>query len=55
MHSRYLLHSLTLKRTKVNTFGSASRFQIAIGNNFPAVPPDLGIGLFVPVNGILFV
>ena len=50
MHSRYLLDALPLKGAQVNTFRSASGFQIAVGNNFPAVPPDLGILLVVPVH-----
>ena len=36
-----LLDVLPLKGAQVNTFRSASSFQIAVGNGFPAMPPDL--------------
>ena len=43
MHGRYLLDALSLKGAQVNTFRAASRFQIAVGNGLPAMPPDLGV------------
>ena len=41
MHGRYLLDALPLKGAQVNTFRSASGFQIAVGDGLPAMPPDL--------------
>ena len=55
MHGRYLLDALPLKGAQVNTFRSASSFQIAVGDGFPAMPPDLGVLLVVPVHGVLLV
>ena len=55
MNRWYLLHSLTLKGAQVNTFWSASGFQIAVGDGFPAMPPDLGVLLVVPVHGVFLV
>ena len=55
MHGRYLLDALPLKGAQVNTFRSASSFKITVGNNFPAVPPDLGVLLVVPVHGVFLV
>ena len=47
MHGRYLLDALPLKGAQVNTFRSASSFQIAVGDGLPAMPPDLGVLLVV--------
>ena len=55
MHGRYLLDALPLKGAQVNTFRSASGFQIAVGNGFPAMPPDLSVLLVVPVHGVFLV
>ena len=55
MHGRYLLDALSLKGAQVNTFRAASRFQIAVGNGLPAMPPDLGILLVVPVHRVFLV
>ena len=55
MHSRYLLDALPLKGAQVNTFRSASGFQIAVGDGFPAMPPDLGVLLVVPVHRVFLV
>jgi len=55
MHGWYLLDALPLKGAQVNTFRSASRFQIAVGYGLPAVPPDLGVLLVVPVHGVFLV
>ena len=52
---RNLLNSLTLKRAEVNTFRSASGFQIAVGDGLPAMPPDFGVLLVVPVHGVFLV
>ena len=52
MNGRYLLDALPLKGAQVNTFRSASRFQIAVGDGFPAMPPDLSVLLVVPVHGV---
>ena len=46
---------LPLKGAQVNTFRSASSFQIAVGNGFPAMPPDLSVLLVVPVHGVFLV
>ena len=55
MHGRYLLDALPLKGAQVNTFWSASGFQIAVGDGLPAMPPDLGVLLVVPVHNVFFV
>ena len=55
MDGRYLLDALPLKGAQVNTFWSASRFQIAVGGGLPAMPPDLGVLLVVPVHRVLLV
>ena len=55
MHGRYLLDALSLKGAQVNTFRAASRFQIAVGDGFPAMPPNLGVLLVVPVHGVFLV
>ena len=55
MDGRYLLDALPFKGAQVNTFWSASCFQIAVGYGLPAVPPDLGVLLVVPVHGIFLV
>jgi len=55
MHGRYLLDALPLKGAQVNTFWSASRFQIAVGDGLPTMPPDLGVLLVVPVHGVFLV
>ena len=55
MHSRYLLDALPLKGAEVNTFRSASSFQIAVGDGLPAMPPDLGVLLVVPVHRVFLV
>ena len=47
MHGRYLLDALPLKGAQINTFWSASGFQIAVGDGLPAMPPDLGVLLVV--------
>ena len=52
---RYMLDALSLKGAQVNTFRAASRFQIAVGNGLPAMPPDLGILLVVPVHRVFLV
>ena len=49
------LHVSALKGAQVNTFRSASRFQIAVGDGFPAMPPDLGVLLVVPVHRVFLV
>ena len=54
MHGRYLLDALPLKGAQVNTFWSARSFQIAVGDGFPTMPPDLGVLLVVPVHRVLF-
>ena len=51
----YLLDALPLKGAQVNTFWSASRFQMAVGDGLPAVPPDLGVLLVIPVHGVFLV
>ena len=38
------------KERRSTSFRSASGFQIAVGNGFPAMPPDLGVLLVVPVH-----
>ena len=55
MDGRYLLDALPLKGAQVNTFRSASGFQIAVGDGLPAMPPDLSVLLVVPVHGVLLV
>ena len=50
-----LLDVLPLKGAQVNTFRSASRFQIAVGDGLPAMPPNLGVLLVVPVHGVFLV
>ena len=55
MDGRYLLDALPLKGAQVNTFWSASRFQIAVGDGLPAMPPDLGVLLVVPVHRVFLV
>ena len=55
MDGRNLLHTLTFKRTEINTFRSASGFKITVGDDFPAVPPYLGILLVVPVYCVFLV
>ena len=55
MDGRYLLDALPLKGAQVNTFRSASSFQIAVGDSFPAMPPDLGVLLVVPVHCVFLV
>ena len=55
MDGRYLLDALPLKGAQVNTFWSASSFQIAVGDGFPAMPPDLGVLLVVPVHRVFLV
>ena len=55
MDGRYLLDALPLKGAQVNTFRSASSFQIAVGDGLPAMPPDLGVLLVVPVHGAFLV
>ena len=55
MHGRYLLDALPLKGAQVNTFWSASSFQIAVGDGLPAMPPDLGVLLVVPVHRVFLV
>ena len=55
MDGRYLLDALPLKGAQVNTFRAASRFQIAVGDGFPAMPPDLGVLLVVPVHRVFLV
>ena len=55
MDGRYLLDALPLKGAQVNTLRPASRFQIAVGDGLPAMPPDLGILLVVPVHRVFFV
>ena len=55
MHGRYLLDALPLKGAQVNTFWSASRFQIAVGDGLPAMPPNFGIFLIVPVHRVFLV
>ena len=55
MDGRYLLDALPLKRAQVNTLRSASRFQIAVGDGLPAMPPDLGVLLVVPVHRVFLV
>ena len=52
MNRWYLLDALPLKGAQVNTFRSASRFQIAVGDGLPAMPPDLGVLLVVPVHRV---
>ena len=54
MDGRYLLDALPLKGAQVNTFWSARSFQIAVGDGFPTMPPDLGVLLVVPVHRVLF-
>jgi len=44
--------SLSLIRTHINPFWTSGKLQIFVLNNFPAMPPFLGMILFVPVNGI---
>ena len=51
----YLLDALPLKGAQVNTLRSACCLQIAVGDGFPAVPPDLGVLLVVPVHGVFLV
>ena len=55
MDGRYLLDALPLKGAQVNTFWSASSFQIAVGDGLPAMPPDLGVLLVVPVHRVFLV
>ena len=55
MDGRYLLDALPLKGAQVNTFWSASSFQIAVGDGLPAMPPDLGVLLVVPVHSVFLV
>ena len=55
MDGRYLLDALPLKGAQVNTFRAASRFQIAVGDGFPAMPPYLGVLLVVPVYRVFLV
>ena len=55
MNGRYLLDALPLKGAQVNTFWSASCLQIAVGDGLPAVPPDLGVLLVIPVHGVFLV
>ena len=55
MDGRYLLDALPLKGAQVNTFRSASSFQIAVGDGLPAMPPDLSVLLVVPVHGVFLV
>ena len=55
MDGRYLLDALPLKGAQVNTFRSASSFQIAVGDGFPAMPPDFGVLLVVPVHCVFLV
>ena len=55
MHGRYLLDALPLKGAQVNTFWSASRFQIAVGDGLPAMPPNFGIFLIVQVHRVFLV
>ena len=55
MHGRYLLDALSLKGAQVNTFWSARSFQIAVGDGFPTMPPDLGVLLVVPVHRVFLV
>ena len=43
---------LSLIRTHINPFWTSGKLQIFVLNNFPAMPPFLGMILFVPVNGI---
>ena len=50
-----LLDALPLKGAQVNTFRSASSFQIAVGDGLPAMPPNLGVLLVVPVHGVFLV
>ena len=52
MDGRYLLDALPLKGAQVNTFWSTSRFKIAVGDGLPAMPPDLGVLLVVPVHRV---
>ena len=42
--------ALPFKRAEVNTLGSSGSFQIAVLNDFPFMPPDLGIFFVIPVN-----
>ena len=51
----HLLDALPLKGAQVNTFWSASCFQIAVGDGLPAMPPDLGVLLVVPVHRVFLV
>lgn len=55
MDSWYLLDALPFKGAQVNTFRSASSFQIAVGDGLPAMPPDLGVLLVVPVHRVFLV
>ena len=55
MDGRYLLDALPLKGAQINTFRSASSLQIAVGDGFPAMPPNLGVLLVVPVHGVFLV
>ena len=55
MDGRYLLDALPLKGAQINTFRSASSFQIAVGDSLPAMPPDLGVLLVVPVYRVFLV
>ena len=55
MHGRYLLDALPFKGAQVNTFRPSSSFQIAVGDGLPAVPPDLGVLLVVPVHRVFLV
>ena len=52
MNRWYLLDALPLKGAQVNTFWSARSFQIAVGDGFPTMPPDLGVLLVVPVHRV---
>ena len=55
MDGRYLLDALPLKGAQVNTLRSACSFQIAVGDGLPAMPPDLGVLLVVPVHRVFLV
>ena len=55
MDGRYLLDALPFKGAQVNTLRPSSSFQIAIGDGFPAMPPDLGVLLVVPVHCVFLV
>ena len=51
----YLLDALPLKGAQVNTLRPSSSFQIAVGDSLPAMPPDLGVLLVVPVYRVFLV